>query len=879
MTQLKLMPALAFAAAGITASGIALTALPAHAATGHPTTKAPAHPAVHAAPSGKLLTKSQQVQARAQQRQMAASSTRPTFAKAGVKTFTVTTTEDSDLATPTGTTCVDASTGKCSLRAAVNAANNLEKPVRIVLGKHTYTLSLAAALSVANHHGTSIVGQGTSKTSIAGAGSGLFYVSNSTAGPAALFLSSLTLKNGSASDGGAIETADDEGVALNLDHVALRNNTASTAGGAIYAYGYNTVYISDSTFTGNHAPSGGAIYQYWSNLDIADTTFTSNSTTAGANGYGGAVYNYYGVFDMTGGSMTGNEAGDATYYGAGGAIYDYGSTTTLTGVHVDNNSAHTDGEGGAIYAYYDLLTVDHGSMSHNKTLGTSASGGAVYTYYNSQLTFSHATLAGNHAGGDSDFYGGGTVYSYGYEYPVQITVDHSKVTGSNASAFYLVGYEGLVDATITHSTLSKNVSAFHNGYDGQGCGGAVCAYGYYYGSVHLDMEHNQVTGNGGVGDGGSGAVTGYGYEYAMVAASFSHNTFANNHAGAGGYGGALGFYTYSSDDSPISVRLSANKFTGNRAGTQGSPGYGGAVSAYYAVSIADQGSTYSKNRAVGDGAVGGAIADVGYYGTLKVSRSTFTGNSAGTNQASNSGYGGAVATSAENGTVLDQVTIAGNKSASYGGGVYADDYGYQVRITASTISGNSTGSAANDGYGGGIYTEDAVLTLQNATVTGNKANGTGYGGGIYFAGSTVGLRYSTISGNYAKQGAGVYSDYLGSILGTILSGNKTAKHGAEKDCGIASTSYKLVSYGGNVIGQGTCVVARQSSDKVAKNAHLGKLKDNGGPTKTMAISKKSPAVGRASYLVPAADQRGHKRPSKHADAGAYELPKSKKKKH
>ncbi len=39
---------------------------------------------------------------------------------------------------------------------------------------------------------------------------------------------------------------------------------------------------------------------------------------------------------------------------------------------------------------------------------------------------------------------------------------------------------------------------------------------------------------------------------------------------------------------------------------------------------------------------------------------------------------------------------------------------------------------------------------------------------------------------------------------------------------------------------------------------------------------KSPVVGRAMFQVPSTDQRGHGRPSKHADAGAFELPKKHK---
>jgi hypothetical protein len=63
---------------------------------------------------------------------------------------------------------------------------------------------------------------------------------------------------------------------------------------------------------------------------------------------------------------------------------------------------------------------------------------------------------------------------------------------------------------------------------------------------------------------------------------------------------------------------------------------------------------------------------------------------------------------------------------------------------------------------------------------------------------------------------------------------------------------------------------------VTKHAGLKKLAHNGGPTETMALSGKSPAIGRATFQVPSTDQRGHSRPSKHADAGAFEMPKVKK---
>jgi hypothetical protein len=56
-----------------------------------------------------------------------------------------------------------------------------------------------------------------------------------------------------------------------------------------------------------------------------------------------------------------------------------------------------------------------------------------------------------------------------------------------------------------------------------------------------------------------------------------NNTFSQNRAGESGYGGAVGLYG-TSDNAPISARMSSNTFSRNRAGTQSGYGYGGAVS-------------------------------------------------------------------------------------------------------------------------------------------------------------------------------------------------------------------------------------------------------------------------------------------------------------
>jgi fibronectin-binding autotransporter adhesin len=873
----KHLGALAFVASAalITGSGSAITAMPAaDAAPGHHA------PAAHRSATSKTLSSSALDRVRDRQRQMLAQHrSAPAFARAAVTTFTVDTTEDSDLADSAGTTCVDAATGSCSLRAAVDAANNLDTPVRIVLGAHTYTLSTASALTVTDSKGVSVVGKGAGKTSIEGAGSGLFIVSaNGDGSPATLFLSSLRLRHGESDFGGAVQLTDNKAGTLVLDHVRANDNEASEQGGALYAYQYNSIYISHSSFTGNHAPYGAAIYQNWADVSIQDTSFTENSTTAGDYGYGGAIDNEYGVFDMNGGSLSHNTAGDGTWEGDGGGIYDDYATTTLTNVHVDHNTASAgagdgSGIGGAIFSYEDEIEFNGGTMSHNRAEGTRGAGGGLYSSENTQLTFTGVSMVGNKASGTTMGFGGGTFYLYGSQYPSQLVIDGGKITKSDHSAIYLQGNEGGVDASITNATLSGNSDDSPNGLEDRGCGGVLCIWGSGDAGMNLEMQGNHVSDNTSVGNSGSGAVSVYTSSTSTASVTLRKNTFSKNQSGASGNGGAVGFLGFQA--SPISVRMAANTFSHNRAGTQSGYGSGGALSMSPYTTSADRGSTFAHNSARGDGALGGAVLSDGQDSSTW-SRTRFVGNSAGTNDDANAGYGGAVYSSNYAGEVFEQVTMSGNTAASQGGGFYGDGSTYQAVFKATTVSGNTAGTASHEGAGGGIYAFGAVLVVENSTLTGNKASSVsgspGQGGALWYSGGRLGLRYSTVSGNYAHEGAGLYADIYGSVLGSILSKNKTSKSGSEEDCAASDPTYTLKSLGGNVLGQKGCVSATQASDKVSRKLHLGTLKDNGGPTKTIAISKKSPAVGRASYLVPGRDQRGHQRPNKHADAGAYELP-------
>jgi predicted outer membrane repeat protein len=882
--------ALAFATSAALGAGLALSSVPAYAGGSHPHTRPPAQvvtPRAPLAPGGKALTRptpGQLKEIRARQQRIAAGSKAPAFAKAGSTTFTVDTTEDSGLASAGGTTCVDAATGACSLRAAVDASNNLAKPVTVELGAHVYTLSQAAALEATNPSGTSIVGKGSHRTTVRGDGSGVFSLDpSSVQAPALLFVTGAKITGGSAQTGGGINLNGlSTGSTAVLDHVIVSGNSATTSGGGIYASPSNTVYARNTTISGNQAPYGGGVYAWWGDVNLTDVTVSGNHSP-GTEGYGGGLYTAYGVVRMKGGSITGNTAGDSTYQGQGGGVYDFSGNVALTDVHVDHNPADggggthgAGGSGGGIFAYDDVFAVDGGTVSHNHANGSLGGGGGLYQAYSAQVDLHGVRMAGNRLGGPVEQgYGGGALYLYGSDgYGNQTTIDRgTTVTGSNGSAIYAYAYDGVVDLRIGQSTLSDNHSTDLNAVNGLGCGGAICANGYYVGTVNVSMTGNTVERNSSTGDTSAGAVEIVNNENSAATVKLRRNRFASNDAGPGGWGGAVLFYD-NFDVTPISVRSQANTFVRNRAGTSAVPGQGGAMAIYGYATFTDKRSTFSRNIAAGDGAYGGAISDKSFQ-SVRFIRTTFTGNRAGPTD-SGDGYGGAVYDEDQYGSAYDKVTITGNRAASYGGGVYSG-FGYATSFEESTISGNTAGTSSGAGYGGGIYVIQASLLLENSTLADNTARSVsgslGAGGGLYATdGSTTGVRFSTVSGNVAEQGGGIYYASLGgALMGSIVSRNHASVGGAEQDCSSTGAPATAHSLGGNVLGQAACVTARQPSDTVSRHLHLGALADNGGPTRTMAITAASPAVGRASFQVPDSDQRGHDRPAKHADSGAFEL--------
>jgi hypothetical protein len=276
-----------------------------------------------------------------------------------------------------------------------------------------------------------------------------------------------------------------------------------------------------------------------------------------------------------------------------------------------------------------------------------------------------------------------------------------------------------------------------------------------------------------------------------------------------------------------------------------------------------------SNKTDGDGD-GGAIL-VG-KGSLTVVRSGITRNRAPWV----GGSGGGIEGSPDGRMLIQRSAISGNKAAQAGGVMV---FGPPVRIVDSTVAGNLASAGPEvEGDGGGILVGNkGRLELTNSTVANNGAYTSG--GGIFSdAGSQASISFTTIARNRADadgmfggttggihlRTAGVQVAANARIANSIVALN-TEAGGVAADCGgigFLGTGINLVS----TTNQGKC---SEADPLVVADPRLGPLRDNGGPTPTIALLAGSPAIGAAGPgKAPARDQRGVKRTD--PDLGAYE---------
>jgi hypothetical protein len=239
-------------------------------------------------------------------------------------------------------------------------------------------------------------------------------------------------------------------------------------------------------------------------------------------------------------------------------------------------------------------------------------------------------------------------------------------------------------------------------------------------------------------------------------------------------------------------------------------------------------------------------------GALTLVRVAVVGNRAGDNHEPEVGGGAEVF-----GKLVVRSSLIAHNRANTGGGAYTDS---TLDIINSTVADNQAGSATpgDNGVSGAIETDDRPATVVNSTIAFNRCFNGPACGGAFFNGDFT-FTNSIIAEN----------------LGFLDNGHSPGSKGnpaSQTNCdGPDLARYMTAGY--NLGGTVDCGLTNPS-DQQNVNPRLGKLKNNGGPTDTLAPGSGSPAIDRIPVAkCPTLAQRGRHRPDRHerrCDVGAYE---------
>ena len=499
----------------------------------------------------------------------------------------------------------------------------------------------------------------------------------------------------------------------------FQNNTAYSAGGAVYFSNKrgredDAILFDGVTFTGNEAQrtgSGGALYLSDSRIAIRNSTFTGNKTELNA---GGAIYaSYTDNLAVTDTKFEGNIAGNVRKNDArGGAIL-----VTRGGVQLENDTftKNEGSTGGAICSHWDYgtqLAIKNCRFTENKA---TSSGGALYSY-GSTVEVWDSHFAGNNAAN-----GGAVCMSGRYNiqpYYATLTVHEGCTFTDNCAT----GHGGAI-------YMENSSGTSYTDDDGK--------LKYYHNAVNiLGTKEKPVTFTGNQATSGHGGVLRMGNR---VDLTVDYATFDNNSCGnSTGYVGGV-IYAGACD----TVKLTNSTFTDNS--TTGSGG----------VLYADGGVQYVT--------IDGTSTAYPDPENITVENCRFTGNSAGTN-------GGVIATAGNfnndanrykdlvGNLTLNKNTFDGNHAGSQGGALYINS-NWEGKIHGGSITNNTAGT-----NGGALFVRRSHVSVDGgAVIDGNTAGSDG--GAIYvgyewgdtwkdntYPDNSVTTKNCTISHNTAQRG-------------------------------------------------------------------------------------------------------------------------------
>jgi len=489
-------------------------------------------------------------------------------ALAGTPTSATTYTVDSlqDLPTAAPGLCV-ASTGACTLRAAVQAANAHPGPDVIVLPAGLFLLSRLGPAEDLGDTGDldvseslEVDGAGVDATIVDGLGADRVLQSSA----ATLTLRDFTVRRGLAGGSSGAGLLQSTAGNVTLERMRFASNVSDAGGGVSVVNGALT--IADGTFDANLASAGdggGLNVGGTGNLSITDTTFTSNAVLGAADG--GALFSTTaGTVTIAGCTFSSNTAED------GGGISVQGSSAfSLTSSTFEDNRA-TATVGAFLYSGPGPATITSVMSLRN-------SAGAIGGGYASSLApvevsaseFSdNVTLGGDGAG----LFAGGTAVT------VRETVLRRNIGGGGGGG----GLQASVAATLTLVDVeaTDNSGAAGGGLDLMGGIGSTLTLT----RVRALRNSSNLSGGGGISASGNTVViadstidgnvatvgTGGGVYATAPLLTITNSTISNNRAvgGASGAGGGL-FYSAGAGSTISNVTFSGNVAEGVGGGADG----------------------------------------------------------------------------------------------------------------------------------------------------------------------------------------------------------------------------------------------------------------------------------------------------------------------
>ena len=384
----------------------------------------------------------------------------------------------------------------------------------------------------------------------------------------------------------------------------------------------------------------------------------------------------------------------------------------------------------------------------------------------------------------------------------------------------------------------------------------------------VDVVITGLTLTNGNADSSGGAINVLGENLTLNGVTMTNNV-------AAGDGGALAMYgacECSGDDTDVDLTIRNSIISGNTAFDLGTASPGdeqGGIGGGVAFLPSYNDTALFENVTISGNRTlyfGGGIGIAGYYGEVTVRDSTIRDNIAGLPDYGESFGGAGIGwLSLYGGTLtIEDTTIADNDTLGTGGGLLS--FGVEsTTVRGTTISGNTAA------LGGGIALLYSEALVENSTIAGNDS--ATFGGGLYsyYAGATI--AHSTISGNTADAGGGFagYYDAYTTITSSIVA-NNVAPTGPD----LYNDESSPIELDHSLIEDPSDAFINDNGDNLlGQDPQLGPLQNNGGPTFTLAPAPTSPvvnAVDPAEVTEPATDQRGFARLAGPAiDMGAVEL--------